>query len=98
MAGAIVMTTNRMWASPDMRVALARHDVGTVFRLMQRYGFSQRAIAARTGITQAEVSEIVCGRRRVLASPTVCSFRAAGLASRSTTRANCSAKALLKDP
>ena len=50
-----------------MRVALARHDVGTVFRLMQRYGFSQRAIAALTGITQSAVSEIVCGRRRVLA-------------------------------
>jgi transcriptional regulator with XRE-family HTH domain len=67
MAGAVVMTTHRMWASLDMRVALARHDVGTVFRLMQRYGFSQRAIAAQTGITQAEVSEIITGRRRVLA-------------------------------
>jgi len=61
------MSTRRMWASLDMRVALARHDVGTVFRLMQRYGFSPRAIAALTGITQAEVSEIVSGRRRVLA-------------------------------
>ena len=67
MAGAVVVNTHRMWASLDMRVALARHDVGTVFRLMQRYGFSQRAIAALTGITQAEVSEIVSGRRRVLA-------------------------------
>lgn len=61
------MSRHRMWASVDMRVALARHDVATVFRLMQRYGFSQRAIAALTGITQAEVSEIVSGRRRVLA-------------------------------
>jgi transcriptional regulator with XRE-family HTH domain len=59
--------TRRMWTSPVMRVALARHDVGTVFRLMQRYGHSQRAIAALTGITQAEVSEIIRGRRRVLA-------------------------------
>jgi transcriptional regulator with XRE-family HTH domain len=56
-----------MWASVDMRVALARHDVGTVFRLLHRYGFSQRVIAALTGITQAEVSEIMAGRRRIVA-------------------------------
>jgi transcriptional regulator with XRE-family HTH domain len=55
-----------MWAARDMRVALARHDIRTVFRLMQRYGFSQRAIAALTGITQVEVSEILSGRRRVM--------------------------------
>jgi antitoxin component HigA of HigAB toxin-antitoxin module len=61
------MSTGRMWTSPDLRVAFARHDIGTVFRLMQRYGHSQRAIAALTGITQAEVSEIINGRRRVLA-------------------------------
>ena len=56
-----------MCASVDMRVALARHDIRAVFRLMQRYGYSQRLIAALTGITQAEVSEIMCGRRRILA-------------------------------
>ena len=50
-----------------MRVALARHDLGAVFKLMQRYGFSQRAIAALTGIAQSEVSEILCGRRKVQA-------------------------------
>lgn len=55
-----------MWNRLDMRIALARHDVGAVFRLMQRHGFSQRAIAALTGITQVEVSEIVCSRRRIL--------------------------------
>ena len=82
------MSTHRMWASPDMRMALARHDVGNVFRLMQRHGFSQRAITALTGITQAEVSEIASGRRRVLAYSVlerlarVCSVRAVGLASR----------------
>lgn len=61
------MSAGRMWTSIDMRVALARHDIGTVFRLMQRYGHSQRAIAALTGITQAEVSEIISDRRRVVA-------------------------------
>jgi transcriptional regulator with XRE-family HTH domain len=59
------MTAPSMWNRLDMRIALARHDVGAVFRLMQRFGFSQRAIAALTGITQVEVSEIVCGRRRI---------------------------------
>src|SRR5262245_45573910 len=61
------VSARRMWSSPDMHIALARHDIGTVFRLMQRYGHSQRAIAALTGITQAEVSEIISGRRRMLA-------------------------------
>lgn len=56
-----------MWQRQDMRLALARHEVGAVFRLMHRHGISQRAIAALTGITQSEVSEIMCGRRKVLA-------------------------------
>jgi Helix-turn-helix domain len=50
----------------DRQLELARHDIGAVFRLMRRFGFSQRAIAALTGITQAEVSEIMSGRRRIL--------------------------------
>lgn len=56
-----------MWTLTEMRVALARHDIGTVFRIMQRHGYPQREIAALTGIGQSEVSEIVCGRRRVVA-------------------------------
>jgi hypothetical protein len=98
------MSARRMWSSLDMRVALARHDVGTVFRLMQRFGFSQRAIAALTGITQAEVSEIISGRRRVLAysvlerSPTVSKFRVAGSASRSTMTAASYATAPPRQP
>jgi transcriptional regulator with XRE-family HTH domain len=54
-----------MWTLTEMRVALARHDIGTVFRIMQRHGLPQREIAALTGITQSEVSEIICGRRKI---------------------------------
>lgn len=43
--------------------ALARREIGTVFRLLQRNGVSQRRIAALTGQSQSEVSEIIKGRR-----------------------------------
>jgi transcriptional regulator with XRE-family HTH domain len=46
---------------------LAEHDIAGVYRLLQRHGVSQRVIAARTGQSQSEASEIVAGRRRVLA-------------------------------
>jgi transcriptional regulator with XRE-family HTH domain len=48
-----------------MRYALATHDIGTVYRLLQRYGVSQRRIAARVEQTQSEISEILGGRRVV---------------------------------
>jgi hypothetical protein len=55
----------RVWERKDMRLALAHRDVGAVYRLLQRFGVSQRAIAARTGQSQSEVSEIIAGRRVV---------------------------------
>jgi predicted XRE-type DNA-binding protein len=55
-----------VWQRRDMRVALAVRDVATVYRLLQRYGLSQRAIAAMTGQSQSEVSEVIAGRRRVV--------------------------------
>ena len=48
-----------------MRVALAKHDMQAVFRLLQRHGMSQRAIARVTGQSQSEISEIVTGRRQI---------------------------------
>jgi transcriptional regulator with XRE-family HTH domain len=48
-----------------MRRALALRDIGTVFRLLQRHGLSQRRIAALTGQSQSEVSEILNGRQVV---------------------------------
>jgi len=50
---------------PAMRVALAQHDVREIYRLVQRYGVSQRRIAAKTGQSQSEISEILAGKRTV---------------------------------
>ena len=61
------MSRNRMWTSTEMRVALARHDIGTVFRIMQRYGFPQREIAATTGMAQSDISEVISGGRNIQA-------------------------------
>ncbi|PPK71057.1 helix-turn-helix transcriptional regulator [Actinokineospora auranticolor] len=51
------------WERPAMRDALARRDIGEVFRLLGTSGVSQRRIAALTGQNQSEVSEIVKGRQ-----------------------------------
>ena len=53
----------KVWALPDMRHALAVHDIRTVYRLLQRFGVSQRRIANLTDQAQSEVSEIIGGRR-----------------------------------
>jgi transcriptional regulator with XRE-family HTH domain/tetratricopeptide (TPR) repeat protein len=54
-----------LWHRPDMRVALAARDIAGVFRLLQRVGISQRRIAALTGQSQSEISEILGGRQVV---------------------------------
>src|SRR5690242_12685248 len=48
---------------PEMRSALAAREVSTVYRLLRRTGVSQRQIAALTGQSQSEVSEILKGRQ-----------------------------------
>src|SRR5215469_4973050 len=48
-----------------MRTALAARDIAMVFRLLQRSGVSQRRIAALTGQSQSEISEILGGRQVV---------------------------------
>ncbi|MGH3755508.1 MAG: helix-turn-helix domain-containing protein [Pseudonocardiaceae bacterium] len=55
--------TPQWYERPEARAALAARDVGVVYRLLQRYGVSQREIARRTGQSQSEVSEILKGRR-----------------------------------
>jgi transcriptional regulator with XRE-family HTH domain len=52
-----------LWFRSDMRTALARRNISTVFRLLQRAGVSQRRIAALTGQSQSEISEILGGRQ-----------------------------------
>jgi transcriptional regulator with XRE-family HTH domain len=48
---------------PAARAALEARDVGAVYRLLRRVGFSQREIGLRTGQSQSEVSEILRGRQ-----------------------------------
>ncbi|MGH3721196.1 MAG: helix-turn-helix domain-containing protein [Pseudonocardiaceae bacterium] len=50
----------------EVRAALANRDIGTLFRLLQRVGVSQRQIAELTGQSQSEVSEITLKGRQVL--------------------------------
>src|SRR5215510_5162996 len=54
-----------LWKRTDMRTALAARDIARVFKLLQRVGVSQRRIAALTGQSQSEISEILGGRQVV---------------------------------
>jgi transcriptional regulator with XRE-family HTH domain len=51
------------WQQREMRAALAARNISTVYRLLRRVGVSQRQIAALTGQSQPEVSEILKGRQ-----------------------------------
>src|ERR1700709_835568 len=51
------------WEKPDMREALSKREISTVYRLLRQHGVSQRQIAAMTGQSQSEVSEILKGRQ-----------------------------------
>ncbi|MPY79053.1 MAG: tetratricopeptide repeat protein [Actinophytocola sp.] len=51
------------WEDDEMREALATRRVSSVYRLLRRHGISQRQIAAMTGQSQSEVSEILKGRQ-----------------------------------
>jgi transcriptional regulator with XRE-family HTH domain len=51
------------WEKQEMRDALANRDVSAMYRLLRRQGISQRQIAALTGQSQSEVSEILKGRQ-----------------------------------
>jgi transcriptional regulator with XRE-family HTH domain len=59
------------WQQQDMRQALAVRDLGTVFRLLQKQGISQRTIAGLTGMSSSEVYEVLRGRR-VMAYDVLC--------------------------
>ncbi|HEU0089642.1 MAG TPA: helix-turn-helix transcriptional regulator [Pseudonocardiaceae bacterium] len=51
------------WEEPEMRRVLVARDVSSVYRMLRRVGISQRQIAALTGQSQSEVSEILKGRQ-----------------------------------
>jgi transcriptional regulator with XRE-family HTH domain len=52
-----------IWEQREMREALARRDLTTVYHRLQRVGISQRRIAALTGQSSSEVYEILKGRK-----------------------------------
>jgi hypothetical protein len=56
------------WSTAEMLTALAARDIGFVFRTAQRHtGASQTLIGVATGLSQAQVSEIM-GRKRQVAT------------------------------
>lgn len=55
--------TPDVWNKQEMRDALAARDVSEVYRQLRKHGVSQRQIAASTGQSQSEVSEILKGRQ-----------------------------------
>jgi transcriptional regulator with XRE-family HTH domain/tetratricopeptide (TPR) repeat protein len=55
--------TPDVWNDREMRDALAQRDVSEIYRQLRRHGVSQRQIAASTGQSQSEVSEILKGRQ-----------------------------------
>ncbi|MGH3979092.1 MAG: helix-turn-helix domain-containing protein [Pseudonocardiaceae bacterium] len=54
-----------LFEPPEMHAALARQDVGAVYRALEQAGVSQRQISRRTGQSQSEVCEIRKGREVV---------------------------------
>ncbi|MEV6888745.1 helix-turn-helix transcriptional regulator [Kribbella sp. NPDC051137] len=51
------------WDQAELRPVLASRDVAGIFRWLQRHGWSQTQIGARTYQSQGEVSEILNGRQ-----------------------------------
>jgi len=51
------------WDDQEMRNALAAREVSSIYKQLRRRGVSQRQIAAMTGQSQSEVSEILKGRQ-----------------------------------
>ncbi|MBK0865347.1 MAG: helix-turn-helix transcriptional regulator [Saccharopolyspora sp.] len=57
------LVTPDVWNERRMRDALAARNVSEIYRQLRRVGVSQRQIAASTGQSQSEVSEILKGRQ-----------------------------------
>jgi transcriptional regulator with XRE-family HTH domain len=55
--------TPEVWNGREMRDALASRNISEIYRQLRRVGVSQRQIAASTGQSQSEVSEILKGRQ-----------------------------------
>jgi transcriptional regulator with XRE-family HTH domain len=57
------LVTPDVWNGREMRDALASRNISEIYRQLRRVGVSQRQIAASTGQSQSEVSEILKGRQ-----------------------------------
>jgi hypothetical protein len=54
------------WHHPEILDVLARRDIGQLFRIMQRAtGAAQTQLGIIAGLSQAQVSEIMSGARKV---------------------------------
>ncbi|MGH3935521.1 MAG: helix-turn-helix domain-containing protein, partial [Pseudonocardiaceae bacterium] len=62
-AGGIPPVDPALLARPDVRAALAGHDIGALFRALGENGWSQRGIARATRMPQSSVAEILKGRQ-----------------------------------
>src|SRR5215470_14279841 len=70
MAGQRV-AANPIWRKPGVADALARGDWSTVLRAFLDGGLSQTAIAARTGLSQSQVSRLASGQSKTPGMNTV---------------------------
>ncbi|QGK68219.1 helix-turn-helix domain-containing protein [Allosaccharopolyspora coralli] len=55
--------TPDVWNGREMREALSERNISEIYRQLRKVGVSQRQIAASTGQSQSEVSEILKGRQ-----------------------------------
>ncbi|MEV1012421.1 DUF5919 domain-containing protein [Micromonospora sp. NPDC049801] len=63
---ATLTTDDLLWGTTDMLDALAARNIAQVFRLVQRATrASQTTLGVATGLSQAQISEITSGARRV---------------------------------
>ena len=51
-----------VWQAPEMRRALEERDIGRVYRILRRLGFTQNRLGTLTGQSQPEISAIMNGR------------------------------------
>jgi hypothetical protein len=62
-----ISLTSGFWETGEVRNVLARRDIAQLFRLVQRAtGATQSQLGFCTGLSQAQVSEVISGSRKVI--------------------------------
>lgn len=63
---AVLAVPASLWREPALLSVLAQRDIGSLFRRVQQVtGASQSRIGALVGLSQAQVSEVISGKRKV---------------------------------